>query len=76
MLYMAGAMVGLHEQVRIGANHTHSETLQYLDQEDLRRYLSGLVEHRDHLCNDPSYLAIFHGEYLGKVKGEKRRDIE
>ena len=49
---------------------------KYLDQEDLRRYLSSLVEHRDHLCSDSSYLAIFHGEHLGKSTGDKQRDVE
>jgi len=52
------------------------ETLQYLDQEDLKRYLTGLVEHRDHLCSDPSYLAIFHREHLGKLTVERRKEAE
>ena len=60
----------------MAANHPLSETLQYLDPEDLKRYLTGLVGHRDHLCSDPSYLSIFHEEHLGRVTAEKRKDVE
>ncbi len=52
------------------------ETLQYLDQNDLKRYLTALVEHRDHLINDPSYLMIVHEHHLGRIKGEKKKEAE
>lgn len=52
------------------------ETLQYLDRNDLKRYLSALVGHRDHLMNDPSYLMILHEHHLGRVKGEKKKEAE
>ena len=53
-----------------------SGTLQYLDQEDLKRYLHALVQHRDHFLNDPSYLKVFHEQHLIRDKSDKKRDAE
>ena len=53
-----------------------SEILQYLDQDDLKRYLNALVEHCDHFLNDPSYLKIFHEQHLIRAKSDKKRDAE
>ncbi|PPQ90282.1 hypothetical protein CVT25_013107 [Psilocybe cyanescens] len=54
----------------------NDRTLQYLDQDDLKRYLNALVEHRDHFANDPSYLKIFHDQHLGRTKADKKRDAD
>ncbi|KAJ3515006.1 hypothetical protein NLJ89_g2035 [Agrocybe chaxingu] len=51
-------------------------TLQYLDQNDLKRYLNGLVKHRDHFANDALYLKVFHEQHLGHAKTEKRKDAD
>ena len=53
-----------------------SGTLQYLDQEDLKRYLDALVEHRDHFVNDPSYLKVFQDGHLSQAKSDKKKDAE
>lgn len=59
------------------ANHgLSSGTLQYLDQEDLKRYLDALVEHRDHFVNDPSYLKVFQEGHLSRAKSDKKKDAE
>ncbi|KAF8797612.1 hypothetical protein BYT27DRAFT_7204423 [Phlegmacium glaucopus] len=52
------------------------QTLQYLGQEDLKRYLNALVEHRDHFSNDPSYLKTFHEQHLIRAKSDKKRDAD
>lgn len=51
-------------------------TLQYLDQDDLKRYLSAIIEHRDHFTNDPSYLKVFHSEHLTRTKVDSKKDAE
>lgn len=56
--------------------HSNSDTLQYLDQDDLKKYLSALVEHRDHFANDPSYLKVLHEQHLSRAKTDKKRDSE
>ena len=53
-----------------------SGTLQYLDQEDLKRYLDALVEHRDHFVNDPSYLKVFQEGHLSRAISDKKKDAE
>lgn len=57
-------------------NHSFSGTLQYLGQDDLKRYLDDLLKQGDHLGHDSSYLQIFHEEHLGKAKADKKRDSE
>jgi U3 small nucleolar RNA-associated protein 10 len=52
------------------------EALQYLEQEDSKRYLNALIEHRDHFLTDPSYLRIFHEQHLIRDKSDKKRDTE
>ncbi|KDR78387.1 hypothetical protein GALMADRAFT_245550 [Galerina marginata CBS 339.88] len=54
----------------------NNKIIQYLDQEDLKRYLNGLVEHRDHFLNDPSYLKVFHEQHLGRTKADKKHDAD
>ncbi|TFK37695.1 hypothetical protein BDQ12DRAFT_685121 [Crucibulum laeve] len=50
--------------------------LQYLDQEDLKEYLGGLVEYRDHFAHDVTYLKIFHEQHLAILKSDKRKNSE
>lgn len=52
------------------------DNLQYLDQGDLQRYLEALLAHADHFENDGAYLPVFHGHYLVKVAGDKKKDSE
>ncbi|KAF4611649.1 hypothetical protein D9613_003824 [Agrocybe pediades] len=54
----------------------NENALQYLDQEDLKRYLSALVEHRDHFANDASYLKVLHEQHLNRSKTDKKRDAD
>jgi U3 small nucleolar RNA-associated protein 10 len=53
-----------------------SEALQYLEQEDSKRYLNALIEHRDHFSTDPSYLRVFHEQHLIRGKSDKKKDAE
>lgn len=57
-------------------SHNFSGTLQYLDQDDLKKYLNALVEHRDHFTNDASYLKVFHEQHLVRSKTDKKHDAE
>lgn len=50
------------------------EKLQYLEWEDLQRYLHALVESRDHVAGDPGYLQVLHQEHLGKSKSDSKKD--
>ncbi|KAG5637085.1 hypothetical protein H0H81_005818 [Sphagnurus paluster] len=50
--------------------------LQYLDRDDLKKYIDALQEHRDHLAHDFNYLTLFHQQHLGRIKGDKKRDSE
>ncbi|KAG7447396.1 uncharacterized protein BT62DRAFT_967377 [Guyanagaster necrorhizus] len=50
--------------------------LQYLDQDDLKRYLSAIVEHEEHLLHDPVFLSIFHIEHLQRLKSDKRKHAQ
>ncbi|EAU87657.2 hypothetical protein CC1G_09118 [Coprinopsis cinerea okayama7 len=53
-----------------------NQELQYLDKDDLVRYLDALLEHKDHFHGDAGYLALFHGQYLVKNAGDRKRDSE
>ncbi|KAJ7582775.1 hypothetical protein C8J56DRAFT_230499 [Mycena floridula] len=50
--------------------------LQYLSQEETSCYLGSLVDDLAHFAHDPQYLESFHLEHLGKVKTDKKKDIE
>ncbi|RDB23790.1 U3 small nucleolar RNA-associated protein 10 [Hypsizygus marmoreus] len=50
--------------------------LQYLDQDDFKKYLSAILEHRDHLAHDVDYIKLFHQQHLGRSKTDKKRDSE
>lgn len=53
-----------------------TEDLQYLDADDLKRYLDALLDHKDHFQGDHGYLIQFHGQYLIKNSGDRKRDTE
>lgn len=53
-----------------------SDNLQYLDQGDLQRYLEALLAYSDHFENDAAFLPVFHGQYLNKASGDKKKDAE
>ncbi|KAK2465147.1 hypothetical protein APHAL10511_002839 [Amanita phalloides] len=50
--------------------------LQYLDQNDLKRYLAALNEESDHLMHDSSFLRLFHERHLKRTKSDKRKEYE
>ncbi|GLB44223.1 putative U3 small nucleolar RNA-associated protein 10 [Lyophyllum shimeji] len=50
--------------------------LQYLDRDDLKKYVDALAEHQDHLVHDVDYINVFHQRHLGRSKGDKKRDSE
>lgn len=52
------------------------DTLQYLEQDDLKRYLAHLVAHQQHFTQDQTYLRVTHAEHLKPVKGDKKKDVE
>ncbi len=49
--------------------------LQYLDQDDLKKYLVALND-GDHLMHDHSFLRLLHERYLKKNKSDKRKESE
>ncbi|KAH8833345.1 armadillo-type protein [Flagelloscypha sp. PMI_526] len=50
--------------------------IQYLEQNDLKKYLKIILEHEDHLLNDPQYLSAVHQEYIKSKSGEKKKEAE
>ncbi|KAK0476138.1 hypothetical protein IW261DRAFT_1643515 [Armillaria novae-zelandiae] len=50
--------------------------LQYLDQDDLKQYLTAIAEHEEHLLHDPAFLSIFHLEHLQRLKSDKRKHAQ
>lgn len=50
--------------------------LQYLDQDDLKRYLTAIAEHEEHLLHDPTFLSIFHLEHLQRLKSDRRKHAQ
>ncbi|KAF8889071.1 hypothetical protein BD779DRAFT_1714897 [Infundibulicybe gibba] len=50
--------------------------LQYLDQEDFRRYLNALTGFETHIVHDGNYLSIFHHEHLSISKTDSKRGSE
>ncbi|KAJ3564821.1 hypothetical protein NP233_g8044 [Leucocoprinus birnbaumii] len=52
------------------------DTLQYLEQDDLKCYLGHLVSHQQHLIHDPTYLRIVHSEHLNSTQGDRKKDIQ
>jgi U3 small nucleolar RNA-associated protein 10 len=52
------------------------DTLQYLEQDDLKRYLTFLVHHQEHFLHDPTYLRVAHAEHLSAVRGDRRKEVE
>ncbi|KAF9451337.1 hypothetical protein P691DRAFT_663457 [Macrolepiota fuliginosa MF-IS2] len=52
------------------------DTLQYLEQDDLKRYLAHLVAHQQHFVQDQTYLRVAHAEHLKSVKGDRKKDTE
>ncbi|PFH46286.1 hypothetical protein AMATHDRAFT_155738 [Amanita thiersii Skay4041] len=53
---------------------TSNRQLQYLDQNDLKKYLDGLNGETDHLAHDNSFIRLFHERYLKKTKTDKRKE--
>ncbi|KAF9021672.1 hypothetical protein BDZ89DRAFT_1137818 [Hymenopellis radicata] len=47
--------------------------LLYLSQDDLTKYLTALVAHREHFIHDPGYVVVFHQDYLSASKTDKRK---
>ncbi|KAF9034474.1 hypothetical protein BDZ89DRAFT_1158021 [Hymenopellis radicata] len=58
-----------------GGRHTAQirESLLYLSQDDLTKYLTALVAHREHFIHDPGYVVVFHQDYLSASKTDKRK---
>ncbi|KAF8626030.1 hypothetical protein AX15_005120 [Amanita polypyramis BW_CC] len=56
-----------------GAN---GRKLQYLDQNDFKKYLTGLNEEVDHLMHDNSFVRLFHERHLKRTKSDKRKEYE
>ncbi|KXN83997.1 U3 small nucleolar RNA-associated protein 10 [Leucoagaricus sp. SymC.cos] len=52
------------------------DTLQYLEQDDLKHYIGYLVAHQQHFLHDPTYLRVAHAEHLKPAKGDRKKDIE
>ncbi|KAJ7740997.1 hypothetical protein B0H14DRAFT_3515417 [Mycena olivaceomarginata] len=50
--------------------------LQYLAQSDLKKYLDAVMDHREHIALDASYVKVFHVQHLGRDNGDKKKDSE
>lgn len=50
--------------------------LQYLDQDDLKQYLTAIAEHEEHLLHDPAFLSILHLDHLQRLKSDKRKHAQ
>jgi len=50
------------------------DTLQYLEQGDLKHYLGYLVTNQHHFIHDPTYLRVAHAEHLNLVQSDRKRD--
>jgi U3 small nucleolar RNA-associated protein 10 len=53
-----------------------SAKLQYLAQGDLKRYLDVVMDHREHIALDASYLKVFHVQHLARSNADKKKDSE
>jgi U3 small nucleolar RNA-associated protein 10 len=53
-----------------------SAKLQYLAQSDLKKYLDAVMDHREHIALDASYVKVFHVQHLGRDNGDKKKDSE
>ncbi|KAF8192665.1 hypothetical protein K438DRAFT_2017867 [Mycena galopus ATCC 62051] len=50
--------------------------LEYLSQGDLKKYLDALMDHREHIALDASYVKVFHVQHLGRDNKDKKKDAE
>ncbi|KAJ6464259.1 hypothetical protein C8R47DRAFT_1180243 [Mycena vitilis] len=50
--------------------------LQYLSQSDLKKYLDALMDHREHIALDASYLKVFQVQHLARPSTDKKKDSE
>lgn len=62
--------------LRLIMNGVLADQLQYLDQEDFKRYLDALREQADHLALDVEHVKLFHQQHLGPDNADKKRDGE
>ncbi|KAJ7607399.1 hypothetical protein FB45DRAFT_1135460 [Roridomyces roridus] len=53
-----------------------SAKLQYLSQGDIKKYLNDILEHREHLTLDATYLKVFHVQHLARFAADKKKDSE
>ncbi|KDQ54552.1 hypothetical protein JAAARDRAFT_135194 [Jaapia argillacea MUCL 33604] len=51
-----------------------SGQLQYLDWDDVGRYVQALAAHGDHFVSDPAYIRTFHQSHLGRAGSESRKE--
>jgi len=54
--------------------HYVIDTLQYLEQGDLKHYLGYLVANQHHVIHDPTYLRVAHAEHLNLVQSDRKKD--
>ena len=66
------AVVYAYEQVYGQA----SATLQYLDWSDEGKYLSALLEHREHFVRDSEQVGVFHLEQLTTTRAGGKKDAK
>ena len=66
------AVVYAYEQVYGQA----SATLQYLDWSDEGKYLSALLEHREHFVRDSEQVGVFHMEQLSTTRAGGKKDAK
>lgn len=53
-----------------------SGELQYLTQDDFKRYLGALMEHQEHFAHDPGFFKVFQYQHLAGSKSDKKKDME
>jgi U3 small nucleolar RNA-associated protein 10 len=52
--------------------HVVPAKLQYLEWEDLKKYLVSLDEQRDHFSHDATFISVFHHQHLARNPSEKK----
>jgi hypothetical protein len=43
---------------------------------NLNKYLDAVMDHREHITLDASYVKVFHVQHLGRDNGDKNKDSE
>ncbi|KAF9268872.1 hypothetical protein L218DRAFT_536645 [Marasmius fiardii PR-910] len=48
--------------------------IQYLSQDDLKKYIASLLNHADHFLHDPHYVRVFHKDHLARFSFNSKKE--